>query len=156
MPRAAAPCASAAVSTHTLNNDATTANTIILFSIALLWGAIAQAGGSVAILQSDELPVSDRATSREAVKQQLQQLEWRANELAALEEVLAAVEQGVHERTRRHASMDPASGDGSRDELSSASRTLTSAAREARVALLAGETRDGDGRRRTMVSGPVR
>ena len=54
------------------------------------------------------------------------------------EVVLAAVERGVHERTRRHASMDPASGDGSRDELSSASRTLTSAAREARVALLAG------------------
>ena len=54
------------------------------------------------------------------------------------EVVRAAVEQGVHERTRRHASMDPASGDGSRDELSSASRTLTSAAREARVALLAG------------------
>lgn len=42
----------------------------------------------------DELPISDRATSREAVKQQLQQLEWRANELAALEEKLVAATTG--------------------------------------------------------------
>ena len=53
-------------------------------------------------------------------------------------DVLAAAEREVHERVRRHASADPALRDGLREELGSANRTLTRAARAARVVLLAG------------------